>query len=139
MLFNHKSVRRFIPTLVISGALLVGTPGISYATVSQISGSTYSSADVWYTSANYRTITNDEGGQVKVYISNFPSLSNGNPDQLKWQTVNGSATSSVTYIGSSYGYYTVGSWSAGVQFRNKYARYTTCNNCDHYFEGSIAY
>ncbi|MEV5818382.1 hypothetical protein ABUL04_21780 [Micromonospora harpali] len=124
-------------------AALVLTPTAAQAALDiPISGSTYSSADVWYESANTRTVTNDNGGEIDVQMDSRPKLSNGSTsDQLKWQIRWGNNNvSNIIYISNSNWnrdispYTPTGSW-----FWNRYARYTTCNNCNHNFSGNMNY
>jgi hypothetical protein len=105
-----------------------------------ISGTTSSGSNIWYTSANYRTVTNDHGGEVWINIDSYPKLSNGAADQLKWRLRVGEIDTSTEYLWRDGTYWEYITWySIGTQFRNRFARYTDCPNCNHNFTGNMTY
>ncbi|MFV2100489.1 hypothetical protein [Micromonospora sp. LOL_024] len=106
-----------------------------------ISGSTYSSSSVYYLSAEWRQVTLDQGGYILVNLDRTPRLSNGTPDYMKWMiyvTPNNSPMKTINQDPAAWtnmGYF----GPPGTYFRNRFARGTTCNNCDHNFSGNMDY
>ncbi|WP_213452255.1 hypothetical protein [Rhizomonospora bruguierae] len=105
-----------------------------------ISGDTWSDSGVWYTSATWRTVSFADGPYVSINISKAPKLRSGSPDYIKWRikVTDDGPTYAINQTASTYtdlGYY----GPPGTQFRNKFARGTTCSNCDHSFSGRMTY
>ncbi|MET8462865.1 hypothetical protein [Micromonospora zamorensis] len=108
---------------------------------SPISGSTYSSSTVYYLSAEWRQVTLDKNGYIQVNLDRTPRKSNGAADYMKWiiyVTPNDSPMKTINQDSTAWtsmGYF----GPPGTYFRNKFARGTTCNNCDHNFSGNLDY
>ena len=111
-----------------------------------ISGETWSSASEWYRSATVRTKAGT--GNVNVTSSTTPRWFNSSGqvssyDTMKWQLINssggvisGSYKTGITRNSTK----TLTSLTNGTQFRNEFARGTTCfNNCSHTFSGTQYY
>jgi len=137
-------------------AMIFVFPGAAQAASSHsISGETWSSSTEWYWSATIRTKSGS--GNVQVNISTTPCWYNpnvsGNPcteyDSMKWQlaTSGSTSTTSGTVISGSYttgiernSTTTIVYLSSGTQFRNVFARGTSCFvNCKHTFSGTETY
>jgi hypothetical protein len=109
-----------------------------------ISGSTFSSSSAWHVSENIRTKSGDSA--VKAKFSSRPLLADGtSSDQLKFGIVHACCYPSYPIIGSIQ-YFSnssertlVSTLASGTQFRTTFARYTTCNNCNHNFAGQLYY
>lgn len=94
-------------------------------------------------SNNYRTITNDQGGWVKLQLDVRPKLANGTNDQIKWRLIgnDGSIWDGATYYIADTSWHWLTQKPVGWQFRNSFARYTTCTSsgCNHNFSGNMDY
>jgi hypothetical protein len=127
-----------------SGMLMVAAliiPGAALAASNHsISGETWSSASVWYTSATVRTKSGD--GNPTLKFTSLPRFSSGNNDCIKWRYVDASdgsypGTDTMCSTGTSYSYWYM--WN-GDQFKNSFARETTCfSGCSHTFAGTQYY
>jgi hypothetical protein len=127
--------------VTLLGVGLVSTPAFA-ATDVAISGSTYSSNDTWYLSSTYRTVTSVDGGYVSINIDVAPKLNTNQPDYLQWRLHLGPGNYTQVFglsqdpnAWTSLGYY----GPPGRQFKNVFARGTTCNNCNHNFSGNMTY
>lgn len=121
---------------------VLALPGVAHAVVwADISGATYSYSTVWYTSTNYRT--KSENGNVHIRFDKLPRFASGTYDAIKWRYI---ANNGSVIGGSHYTIWNVDTWDThwymgqGQQFRNSFARQTTCTvNCDHSFSGDQVY
>jgi hypothetical protein len=135
---------RVLASVVVAGAALAlgvfPTPASAAYRV-PIDGETWSDSNVWYTSATFRMVSHaPDGPYISINISTAPKLSNGTADFIKWRIrtdVDG-PTYAINQTPSTFtdlGYY----GPPGTHFRNKFARGTTCPNCNHSFSGRMTY
>ncbi|WP_148083629.1 hypothetical protein [Micromonospora sp. Llam0] len=145
---NSKSSRTLLSKVAVVTTLiavlsptLLATPAYAgYQT--PISGSTFSSGTVWYLSTTWRTVS-FYGPYIEINIHRAPRLADGKADYMRWRINQGSSSTdgpvyAINETPSGYtdlGYY----GPPYTQFRNKFGRGTTCNNCDHDFEGKMTY
>ncbi|WKU07263.1 hypothetical protein [Micromonospora sp. HUAS LYJ1] len=140
-----KGKMRAVASLTASSLAIIAIPSPAQAGVltlnTPISGSTYSSSTTYYLSSEFRKVTLDRNGNVYVNLDSAPKLSNGSADYMKWIiyiTPNDSPVKVINQDPSAWtdmGYF----GPPGTYFRNKFARGTTCNNCNHNFSGNMDY
>jgi hypothetical protein len=127
---------------VIMTMTLFGAASAQAASDHTISGSTFSSSEAWYYSTNVRT--KEGAGNITARFSERPKLGNGNSDLLKFAVVEVNSNvlipgASIQYFDSSTSRTLATNVPNAKTFRNAYARYTTCNNCNHNFAGVERY
>lgn len=137
-------IRRLAPAAAsaLATIMVLAMPGSAHAASDHaISGDTWSSQSEWYTSANYRTKSGD--GNVKINFSQLPRFSGGANDGIKWRYI---ANNGSVIGGSEYSMYSLNTWYThwylfnGYQFRNSFARTTSCTSgCNHHFSGTQNY
>ncbi|MDI1459545.1 hypothetical protein QEZ54_01060 [Catellatospora sp. KI3] len=140
-------MRRLVPavTSAIAMIMVIALPGVAHAASDHaVSGDTWSWSSEWYISTTYRTKSGD--GNAKIKFSELPLLDGSSRpvDGIKWRYIanNGSVVG-----GSEFSMYSLNTWythwylSNGFQFRNSFARTTTCTNpgCNHHFAGTQNY
>lgn len=137
----RKLSRRMVTVIASSAIVLIALPGTANAAAwHAISGSTYSSADVWYVSTNYRTKAGY--GQISLWFSQLPTKRDGSTDTIKWRFIdnNGSIINGTTFYFSDWDPHPTLYRNDGTQFRNSYARYSHCTSgCNHDFSGLEEY
>jgi hypothetical protein len=123
----------------------VATPGVALAAANHTaSGETWSAAYEWYRSTNVRTKAGT--GVVRVNLERTPCWISGATgqcgqwDTMKWQLINSSggviSGSYTTGISQGQSEIIISSLGNGVQFRNEFARGTSCfTGCSHRFHG----
>jgi hypothetical protein len=136
-----RTWRRGIAVAVLA-TLVVGlaAPSPAFADYVSLSGTTYSDADAWYISSNYRTITSAYGGDIYLGIGTPPLMSDAQTgDQIKWRLIGnwGEIWDNKTTYHTGNSQQWINNKPVGWQFRNSFARYTTCqiNWCRHDFTG----
>lgn len=127
----------FVPVLIVAVVLLI--PGVASATSGwrAVSGTTWSDSNRWFTSSLYRTVDGPGCIWTQLWFSQLPVKSNGTVDQIKWRLIDndGSILRGDTYYIGDFNSHNLQVLCSGRQFRNSFARYTTCqvSGCNHDF------
>lgn len=136
--------------MLLTVAFIAASPGAAQAANNvPVSGETWSDANRFYVSTNYRTISTDQGGNVYIMVYRFPqyvTMPNGTKqdDQLKWRLIGNDGSiwdNDTDYLSVIERSYKLTTKPVGFQFRNSYARYRTCQiaGCDHTFDAEMDY